>query len=193
MQAMDWNRARAVRSGSNLASGRTLRVVKRFNAAAACIFAAWLDPAIARQWLFATASHPVDCVEIDARVGGTLRLSDTRDGRRVEYAGRFTGIVADRRLAFSLVLPDNTGVVTRVTVDVAARKMRAMVELVHENVPAEIATWMKSRWIGMFYGLDMLVAASRRGTESFDRADCRFPTPPIDYRLEPAVFRHAQE
>jgi uncharacterized protein YndB with AHSA1/START domain len=52
-----------------------IHVARRFSAPPERVFNAWLDPEVARKWLFATALHPMTEVEIDARVGGTFQLA----------------------------------------------------------------------------------------------------------------------
>ena len=135
-----------------------LRVVTRFDAEAARVFHAWLDPGIARQWLFATASHPID------------------------YAGRYSEVVPSRRLVFTLMLPEADRPATRVTVNIRAAKLGATLELIHENVPASLAPRVKARWTGMLYGLRLLLGSGRGRLESFDDRSCRFEALPIDYK-----------
>src|SRR5438105_2856359 len=48
---------------------RALRVMRRYGVPPQLAFDAWLDPAVARLWLFATASRPLEYVAIDAHVG----------------------------------------------------------------------------------------------------------------------------
>jgi hypothetical protein len=47
-----------------------LRVTRRYGMRPTRVFAAWLDPAVAGRWLFATASRPLAHVQIDGRVEG---------------------------------------------------------------------------------------------------------------------------
>jgi uncharacterized protein YndB with AHSA1/START domain len=166
-----------------------LRAVTRYDAEPARVFHAWLDPGIARQWLFATASHPIERVEIDARVGGAFRFCDVRDGVNFVYAGRYVEVVPTRRLVFMLVLPQADRVATRVTVNIRAPKLGATLELVHEYVPTAIAPRVKGRWTGMLYGLRLLLAGNRGRPESVDDRHCRFEVPPIDYKAEHRVLR----
>src|SRR5512144_802142 len=57
----------------------TIHLVRRFGSTPSTVFNAWTDPALAGQWLFATASRPMARVCIDARVGGRFRLTEPRD------------------------------------------------------------------------------------------------------------------
>src|SRR5262249_40040729 len=64
---------------------RSVRATRRFGASPERVFAAWLDPTLVRRWLFATATRPLDKFEIDARIGGRLRIVD--NARGVDYRG----------------------------------------------------------------------------------------------------------
>ena len=94
---------------------RTLRVARRYAASPARVFDAWLDPAVARQWLFATASHPLAHVEIDARVKGSFCFVDRQDAvDGTRYTGEYLEITPPQRLVFTLSVAKF--VETRVTV-----------------------------------------------------------------------------
>jgi uncharacterized protein YndB with AHSA1/START domain len=167
---------------------RAVRVVGHFDASPRRLFDAWLHPAHARCWLFATASHPAADVEIDARPGGSFRFVDVRDGSRLVYAGRYVALVPDRRLAFTLELPQRADVVTRVTVEVEALKSRSTLTLLHENVPPELGAAVRARWTGMFYGLGLLLGKRASRPELFGDPHCRFQAMPIDYNVGPSRF-----
>ena len=76
------NPEKSNRSRSIAQRPTAIRITRRFAAPAADVFDAWLDPEIAGQWLFATASRPMTHVEIDARVEGAFRFAEQRDGDR---------------------------------------------------------------------------------------------------------------
>jgi uncharacterized protein YndB with AHSA1/START domain len=132
-----------------------IRVARRFHASPARVFDAWLDPAIARRWLFATATCPIEQMQIDARVGGSFRFVEQRYGEDVDYRGEYTEIAPHRRLSFILATDcDHRHLVTRVRVDVSPLKSDgSALTLVHQDVPREHASHTRARWIGMLYGL----------------------------------------
>ena len=172
----------------NAGASRAVRIVKRLRATPSSVFEAWVDPIVAKQWLFATAAHPLGTAEIDARVGGAFRFVDMRDGARIEYRGRYLAFVPARRLVFTLALPNAGDPPTRVAVDIGARGSWSALTIVHENLPATIAAPMKDRWAGMMYGLGLRFAAGRRQRELFIDDQCRFGSSPIDYTMDPPRF-----
>ena len=151
MRAPAIPRERNARHGS--ARPVAIRVAARYNATPECVFHAWLDAEVARRWLFATAARPTTNVEIDARVAGTFRFVERRDGSDVEYRGEYVEIVPCRRLVFSLVLPGGRPASTRVSVDIDGRPDGCSVALTHEQVPPDLAHDIEARWTGMLYGL----------------------------------------
>src|SRR6266542_2804747 len=71
-----------------------LRVARRYGVPPGRVFDAWLNPAVARLWLFATASRPLDHVEIDGQVNGSFCFVDRRNGGDMtEYTGEYVEIV----------------------------------------------------------------------------------------------------
>lgn len=55
-----------------------LTVTREFTALASRVFDAWLDPADARRFLFATPEGEMQQIEIDARVGGKALIVERR-------------------------------------------------------------------------------------------------------------------
>jgi uncharacterized protein YndB with AHSA1/START domain len=150
------------RSRPTPASPAAIRVARRFRAPPERVFHAWLEPAVAGRWLFATASEPIADVDIDPRVGGSFRLAERRDGARVEHAGRYVEIVPHRRLVFTLAMADRPRVVTRVTAEISPRKTGCELALTHENVPPDRAGETEARWTGVLYGLDETLSSLPR-------------------------------
>ena len=139
-----------------------IRVTSRFRAAPERVFNAWLDPNVARRWLFATASRPMQHVQIDARIEGSFHIAERRDGNGAGHTGEYVEIVPRRRLVFTLRTEEHPDVRTRVTVEIAALRSGSELTLIHENVPPEHANETEGRWTGILYGLG-LTLASRAG------------------------------
>jgi len=144
----------------DLPTSRSLRVARRFEAPAPRAFDAWLDPALARHWLFATAGRPLSHVEIDARIDGRFRLVERRDEGVVVHAGRYVEIARPRRLAFALDGEASTGATTFVSVDVVALDAGCRVVVTHDGVLRERVADVKGRWEGMLFGLATVLAAA---------------------------------
>ena len=149
---------------------RSVRATRRFRASPERVFAAWLDADLARRWLFATATHPMAEVAIDARVGGSFRVVDGERG--VEHTGAYLEIVPPRRLSFSLSLEGDLRAVTHVTVDIAETRNGCAVTLVQTGVPREHARTVADRWCGMLYGLGEIACPGGRCPTSHSSAHC---------------------
>jgi uncharacterized protein YndB with AHSA1/START domain len=135
-----------------------LRVSRRFDAPPARVFDAWLDPPLAQRWLFATATRPMACVEIDARVGGAFCFTEWHDGALVAHAGRYLEIAPPRRLAFTLASHMHEHAQTRVEVVIEAQRRGCRLTLAHAGVPRARAAYTRARWTGILYGLGVNLA-----------------------------------
>ena len=136
-------------------SGRTLRVTRRYAAAPAKVFAAWLDEHRVGGWLFATATRPMKQVRVEPRVGGAFHLAEA-DGA-APYTGRYLEIVPDRRVVFTFAGPPRPPRGGRVSVELAPRGRGCALTLTHEDVPRGEAAHARGRWSGILYGLDLML------------------------------------
>lgn len=141
------------RSRPAAARRAVIRVTRCYGASADRVFDAWLDPEVAREWLFATASQPLAHVEIDARVGGSFCFVDRLDSDFAEYTGDYLEIIPHRRLVFTLASENHPRGDTRVMVEIASCTNGCELTLIHENVPPNCAERMEGRWTGILYGL----------------------------------------
>ena len=141
-----------------------IRVRRRFAASAQRVFGAWLDPRIARHWLFATATRPMAEAAIDARVDGAFRFVDRHAGA-AEYCGRYTAVEHPRRLAFSLAHDHDRA--SHVTIEIEERPRGCELVLTHDAVPGDRAAAVRDRWTGIMYGLALALDAdaSNQGSE----------------------------
>jgi uncharacterized protein YndB with AHSA1/START domain len=134
-----------------------VRVRQRFSAPADHVFNAWIDPAQAGQWLFATASRPVTRLEIDARASGSFCFVERTGGTDIEHAGEYIEIDRPRRLVFTLSELSRSRGQSRVNVEIVPVETGCELTLVHEDVPPDQASRIEGRWTGMLYGLGTLL------------------------------------
>ena len=128
-------------------------VTHSFTAAPERVFDAWLDPAIARRFLFATPTGEMIRAEVDARVGGKFNFVDRRpDMGDVLHTGEYLEIDRPRRLAFTFAVPQFDPDFTTVVIELAPTPGGGCdVTLTQTNVAAEWADRSKEGW-GMILG-----------------------------------------
>lgn len=84
----------------------TLVVRRNFPYSAERVFDSWLNPVLAREFLFTTPASKVVHCEIDAHVGGRYTLVDRRpDGLEITHVGSYLEIDRPHRLVFTLQVP----------------------------------------------------------------------------------------
>jgi uncharacterized protein YndB with AHSA1/START domain len=135
-----------------------IRVRQRFSAPAERVLSAWIDPATAGKWLFATATRPAASVGIDARVGGAFCFVERRGGTDIAHAGEYVEIARPRRLVFTLSEQGRSRGPSRVVVEIVPVATGCELTLVHESVPPDQARRIEGRWAGMLYGLGTILA-----------------------------------
>ena len=112
----------------------TLR--REIAAPAGRVFDAWLDPADAARFLFATPDGEMIRCDIDPRVGGGFTLTERRPTGDAEHRGRYLEIERPHRLVFLFAAtPAGEGEWTRVTIDIAATAGGCTLTLTHEMDP----------------------------------------------------------
>lgn len=79
----------------------SLTVSRRLHAGPDQVFDAWLDPASAGAWLFATPDGISAHVKIDARVGGGFAIHEKRGEALATHYGEYLELARPRRLVFS--------------------------------------------------------------------------------------------
>jgi uncharacterized protein YndB with AHSA1/START domain len=125
---------------------RTVRVTHRFSASAELVFDAWLDPAKAGRFLFATPAGRMVRADIDARVGGSFVFTDRRDGEDIEHKGQYLEIDRPRRLVFTFAVPKFSTEATRVTIEIIPDGSGCELTLTHEGVLPDYAERTAGGW-----------------------------------------------
>lgn len=124
-----------------------LTVAARVSAPPERAFDAFLDPAVARRFLFATPEGEMIVAETDPRVGGRFRFVDRRpDVGEVEHVGEYVAIDRPRRLAFTFAVPQFDPAVTTVEVTFAAEGEGCVVTLRHTDVLPAWAEGTRQGW-----------------------------------------------
>lgn len=136
---------------------QTVRVSRRFAHSPEAVFDAWLNPAIAGKFLFATPTGIMKTVEIDAQVGGKFNIVETRNGEDAEHVGEYLEIDRPRRLVFNF--GDNIAFpTTKVTIEITPIDGGCELVLTHEGVLKEYAERTNGGWTMILDTLDRVLA-----------------------------------
>ena len=115
-----------------------VRVTQAFAVPAEQVYDAWLDPAIASQFLFATPKGEMLRCEIEPVVGKGFSITERRplddDAATIdiEHAGRYLQLERPRRIAFGFSVPSFTDTETMVVVDITAESRGCSLTLRHD-------------------------------------------------------------
>lgn len=102
------------------------------------VFDAWLDPAKAARFLFATPTGTMIKAEIDPKVGGRFEFVDRRpDMGDVRHVGEYLEIDRPSRLVFTFAVPQFDPAVSTVTLDFRPTTDGCEVALSEIGVPDE--------------------------------------------------------
>jgi uncharacterized protein YndB with AHSA1/START domain len=132
---------------------RVLQVSRHFEASPERVFDAWLDPATAGKWLFATPTGKMVRLEIDARPGGSFVIVEQRDGEDVEHQGEYVEVDRPSRLVFTFAVPKYSPLVTEVELAILPAGSGCELTLTHEGVLEEWAASTEEGWRGILEGL----------------------------------------
>lgn len=138
-----------------------LRIARRFDATPERVFDAWLDPAVAGRWLFATPGGTMQQVQIDARVGGGFRITEQRADGLADHHGRYLELDRPHRIVFDFWAdPGDAFDPARVEIDIAAVDGGCELVLV-QHLPhryADYAQRTEAGWTTLLGALARLLA-----------------------------------
>jgi uncharacterized protein YndB with AHSA1/START domain len=138
-------------------------VTRRVAAAPERAFDAWLDPAVAGKFLFATPTGQMIKVEIDPRVGGRFNFTDRRPGDPpmggdIEHVGEYLELDRPRRLVFTFAVSGFLDNVSTVALDFApASDGGTDITLTHVGVLEDFAERTAGGWGTIIERLNHLV------------------------------------
>ncbi len=132
----------------------SIHITRHYDAPPEDVFDAWLDPARAGKFLFATPTGRMVRVEIDPRVGGTFNITERRGGDDVEHVGEYVEIDRPRRLAFDFAVPKLSSEPTRVSIDIVpSGNGGSDLTLTQESVTEGWEEKTREGWRGILEGL----------------------------------------
>ncbi len=158
-----------------MADSTIVRVTHRYNLPADRVFDAWVTPATAGRFLFATRTGNVLHCEMDARVGGDFLVTDRRptaDGDEsfldAQHRGTYLEIDRPSRLVFEFSVEPFSDQPTRVSLDfVPLGPTICDIVLTHNLGDDETAHVMRDRtrqgWEKMLDQLDKVLNARSWG------------------------------
>ncbi|RYD49397.1 MAG: SRPBCC domain-containing protein [Sphingomonadales bacterium] len=139
-----------------------LTVTRDIAASPGRVFDAWLDPAQARRFLFATPDGEMIGCEIDARVGGRALIVERRASGDAHHRMQFEVIDRPHKLVFLFAAdPAGEGEWTRVSIEIAETPDGCTLSLTHEMDPEWAAYEEQTR-----KGWGMILASLDRVMES---------------------------
>lgn len=115
------------------------------------VFDAWLDPKLARRFLFTAPGGEIIRCDIDARPGGRFTIVDRRTDMGdmsgdIEHVGAYLEIARPRRLVFTFAVPQFDPTETTVTVEIAPDGDGCRLTLTHTDVPPEWVEQDREGW-----------------------------------------------
>jgi uncharacterized protein YndB with AHSA1/START domain len=132
----------------------TLVVTHRCAASAERVFDAFLDPAVARRFLFATATGEMIEASIDPRVGGQFVFVERRpDMGDVRHVGEYREIARPHRLAFTFGVPQFDPRQTDVTIGIDADGTGCRLTLIQDGVAPAYAEQSREGWSRILAGV----------------------------------------
>ena len=135
-----------------------LTVTRRFDQPPEKVFDAWLNPDVARRFLFTTADSQVVVCEIDGRVGGRFNIVDRRQGQDdIAHIGEYLEIDRPRRLVMTMQAGGSA--YSRLTIDIAPVDGGCELTLTHEisRDYAEYEDRTRSGWTKLLGDLKRLL------------------------------------
>jgi len=133
-----------------------LHVAHSYRAPPATVYDAWLNPQIARRFLFATDDGHVVRADIDPRVGGRFIIVDRRPTGDAFHHGLFLELKRPRHIVFCFSVEEHDHNCDRVEIDIEPLGSGSRLTLTHEMCAewAEYEEKTRQGWTHIVEGLD---------------------------------------
>lgn len=124
-----------------------VRVSRDLPFAPESVFDAWVDPARARRFFFASPAGVLQRIELDPRAGGAFTVVDRRGDEDVTHTGEYLVFDRPRALTFAFKIPAYSDEATTVAVAFEAREGGGCRVTVDAGaVPAEVHARATQGW-----------------------------------------------
>lgn len=135
-----------------------VHLVRELSVTPMTVYAAWIDPAIMRRWLFKKSpTSEVRELSVNPRVGAAFSLREhTADHDIVDHYGHYRELLPPTRLAFTLRVPRHFPGETLVTVDIAPTRAGARMQFTQTGVDRSVTEHL---WTMMFDTLESVLTA----------------------------------
>jgi uncharacterized protein YndB with AHSA1/START domain len=137
-----------------------LRIERTFDAPASRVFAAWTSAEALRRWWHAEHDWETPIAEVDARIGGVIRLvmRNPADGSEIGGRGEYTLMEPPHRLAFTWTWDSNPSAGQLVELEFIDYGDQTTVVMTHTGFPPAEAEEYRDGWQGSFDNLDVALA-----------------------------------
>ena len=129
-----------------------VRAERSIAAAPEQAFDAWLDPATAGRWLFATPQGEMVRVAIEPWAGGRYEIVERREGEDIVHTGTYREVERPQRLAFTLAVPKFGDAEAEVSVEFESEDGGTRIAVAQE-APADLAERIRDGWAAILEGL----------------------------------------
>lgn len=133
-----------------------LNVAHTFNASPCAVFDAWLNPDIAKRFLFASDEGRVIRAEIDPRIGGHFLVVDRRPTGDAVHYGVFLELRRPKRMAFCFSVAEHDHNADRIEIDIEPVGDATRLTLSHEMCAewAHNEEQTRQGWVHVMNGLE---------------------------------------
>jgi uncharacterized protein YndB with AHSA1/START domain len=133
-----------------------LIVAHTYKTPPAAVYDAWLNPYLAKRFLFATDDGHVIRADINAHVGGGFMIIDRRPTGDACHSGIFLELRRPRRIVFSFSVEEHDHCTDRVEIDIEPLGNGCRLTLTHEMCAewSDFEEKTRQGWAHILEGLD---------------------------------------